>query len=282
MAWQPGPGFDPYGAQPGMQPVMQPGMQPGAQRSMPQAPVGPNNPLNDVFYGAGSGILGTYLGNSKDYVQSNVSRYLATHDIQYYFQVTDQYVKNKLKVVLCPFLHKGHWTRIAEQVAGGLKYKPPRHDINAPDLYLPLMAFATYIMLCGFTLGQMGNFKPDVMSGLVTKATLAWFLETILLKSLGWVLGTVDAPTLDIVAYGGYSFIGVSLSVFAHVFSTYAYHITWIYTSLCMASFLVRTMKRLLFAEARRYDRDSTRHHYLLLLIAAAQFPLFYWLVHVR
>jgi hypothetical protein len=29
--------------------------------------------LNDVFYGAGSGILGTYLGNSRDYVQSNVS-----------------------------------------------------------------------------------------------------------------------------------------------------------------------------------------------------------------
>jgi len=65
MAWQPGPGFDPYGAQPQMQPGIQPGM--------PQAPVGPNNPLNDVFYGAGSGLLGTYLGNSKDYVQSNVS-----------------------------------------------------------------------------------------------------------------------------------------------------------------------------------------------------------------
>ncbi|KAG0581816.1 hypothetical protein KC19_3G011800 [Ceratodon purpureus] len=55
------------------------------------------------MYGAGSGILATYLGNSRDYVQSNVSRYFATHDIQYYFQVTDQYIKNKLKVVLCPF-----------------------------------------------------------------------------------------------------------------------------------------------------------------------------------
>jgi len=62
MAWQPGPGFDQYGAQPGMQP------------GMPQAPMGPSNPLNDVFYGAGPGLLGTYLGNSKDYVQSNVSR----------------------------------------------------------------------------------------------------------------------------------------------------------------------------------------------------------------
>lgn len=263
MAWQPGPGFDQHGAQPGMQP------------GMPQAP---NNPLNDVFYGAGSGILGTYLGNSRDYVQSNVSRYLATHDIQYYFQVTDRYVTNKLKVILCPFLHKGHWTRMAEQVAGGLKYKPPCHDINAPDLYLPLMAFATYIMLCGFMLGQTGKFKPDVMSGLVTKATLAWFMETIILKSLGWGLGSGDAPTLDVVAYGGYSFIGISLSMLARLFSTYAYYITLAYTSLCMASFLVRTMKRLLFAEARRYDRDSTRRHYLLLLMALAQFPLFYWL----
>lgn len=120
------------------------------------------------------------------------------------------------------------------------------------------------------------------MSGLATKATLGWFVETVILKTLGWALGSGDAPTLDIVAYGGYSFIGVSLSVFAHMFSTYAYYITWFYTSLCMASFLVRTMKRLLFAEARRYDRDSTRHHYLLLLMAVAQFPLFYWLVHVR
>lgn len=267
MAWQPGPGFEQYGAQQGMPPEMQ-----------RQAPVGPNNPLNDVFYGASSGILGTYLGNSRDYVQSNVSRYFATHDIQYYFQVTDQYVKNKLKVVLCPFLHKGHWTRIAEQVAGGLKYKPPRHDINAPDLYLPLMAFATYIMLCGFTQGQAGKFKPDVISSLVTKATIGWAIETVILKASLLTLGSGDAPTLDVVAYGGYAFIGVSLSVFAHLLSTYAYYITWAYTSLCMANFLVKTMKRLLFAEARRYDRDSTRHHYLLLLMGVAQFPLFYWL----
>jgi hypothetical protein len=66
----------------------------------------------------------------------------------------------KLILVCQLFLVQGHWTRIAEQVAGGLKYKPPRHDINAPDLYLPLMAFATYIMLCGFTLGQAGKYVP--------------------------------------------------------------------------------------------------------------------------
>ncbi|XP_024369079.1 uncharacterized protein [Physcomitrium patens] len=274
MAWQPGPGFEQYSAQPGMHP--------GMQGSSPQVPTGPNNPLNDVFYGAAPGLLGAYLGNSKDYVQSNVSRYFASHDIQYYFQVTDQYVRNKLKVVLCPFLHKGHWTRIAEQVAGGLKYKPPRHDINAPDLYLPIMALVTYILLSGFLLGMAGKFKPEAMSGLVTKATIGWIIETIMLKASLFALGSGDAPTLDVVAYAGYAFIGVSLSLVVRLLSPYAFHITWAYTSLCMASFLVKTMKRLLFAEVRRYDRDSTRHHYLLLLMAVAQFPLFYWLVHVR
>lgn len=42
---------------------------------------------------------------------------------------------------------QGHWTRIAEQVAGGLTYKPPRGDMNAPDLYIPLMACLSYILL---------------------------------------------------------------------------------------------------------------------------------------
>jgi hypothetical protein len=163
-----------------------------------------------------------------------------------------------------------------------LTYKSPRHDINAPDLYLPLMAFSTYIVLCGLTLGIAGKFTPDVISGLFTKAVLGWTVETILLKSALFALGSSDAPLLDVLAYGGYSFIGLSVSVLASMVWSYAYYLALPWTSLCMANFLVRTMKRLLFAEAPSHDRDSTRHHYLLLLMGVAQFPLFYWLVRVR
>lgn len=35
-----------------------------------------------------------------------ISKYFSGHDLQYYFQVNDQYVKNKIKVVLFPFLHR--------------------------------------------------------------------------------------------------------------------------------------------------------------------------------
>ncbi|KAJ1376093.1 Yif1 family [Sesbania bispinosa] len=65
--------------------------------------------------------------------------------------------KNKLKVILFPFLHRGHWTRITEPVGGRLSYKPPIYDINAPDLYIPLMAFGTYVVLAGISFGLRGK-----------------------------------------------------------------------------------------------------------------------------
>ncbi|KAF9590197.1 hypothetical protein IFM89_031852 [Coptis chinensis] len=110
---------------------------------------------------AGEGIirdgLGAYgeriLGSSSEFVQSNVSKYFS--DPQYYFQVNGQYVRNKLKVILFPFLHRGHWTRITEPVGGRLSYKPPSFDINAPDLYTPLMSYGTYVVLAGFTLALL-------------------------------------------------------------------------------------------------------------------------------
>ncbi|CAN6815525.1 unnamed protein product [Brassica oleracea] len=109
------------------------------------------------------------LGSSSEYVQSNITRYFS--DPQYYFKVNDQYVTNKLKVVLFPFLHRplsktsscfasndhGHWARISEPVGGRLSYKPPIYDINAPDLYIPFMAFGTYVVLAGLSLGLNGK-----------------------------------------------------------------------------------------------------------------------------
>lgn len=46
---------------------------------------------------------------------------------------------------------------MTEPVGGRLAYKPPVHDINAPDLYIPLMAFGTYVVLSGFSLGVFGR-----------------------------------------------------------------------------------------------------------------------------
>ncbi|CAI0541128.1 unnamed protein product [Linum tenue] len=264
----------------------------GTQPGVPGMPIGQippgnvqANPFGNAFYGAGSGLirggLGAYgekiFGSSSEYVQSNITRYFS--DPQYYFQVNDQYVRNKLKVVLFPFLHRGHWTRITEPVGGRLSYKPPLYDINAPDLYIPFMAFGTYVILAGMSLGLYGKFSPENLNWLFVKGLLGWFMQVALLKMALLSLGGGEAPLLDIVAYAGYMFTGLCLAVLSKILLSYSYYFVLPWACLCMGVFLVKTMKRVLFAEARSYD--SSRHHYLLLFIALAQFPLFMWLGNI-
>ncbi|XP_050372772.1 uncharacterized protein LOC126790538 [Argentina anserina] len=258
----------------------------GAQPGVPRPSPNPQpNPFGNTFYGAGSGLirggLGAYgekiLGSSSEYVQSNISRYFS--DPQYYFQVNDQYVRNKLKVVLFPFLHRGHWTRITEPVGGRLSYKPPIYDINAPDLYIPFMAFGTYVVLAGFSLGRHGKFSPEALNWLFIKGLLGWFVQVLILKFTLFSLGSGEAPLLDVVAYAGYTFTGLCLAVLGRIMWNYSYYFVMPWTCVCMGIFLVKTMKRVLFAEVRSYD--SSKHHYLLLFIALAQFPVFTWLGNV-
>ncbi|XP_054804439.1 uncharacterized protein LOC129307480 isoform X2 [Prosopis cineraria] len=225
----------------------------GSQTVAPQPPArsGPN-PFGNTFHVAGSGIirggLGAYgekiLGSSSEYVQSN-----------------------------------GQWTRITEPVGGRLSYKPPFHDINAPDLYIPLMAFGTYVVLSGLSLGLRGKFSPEALNWLFIKGLLGWFMQAMLLKVTLFSLAGGEAPLLDIMAYAGYTFAGMCLAVLGRILSGYSYYILMPFTCLSMGVFLVKTLKRVLFAEVRSYE--SSKHHYLLLFIALAQFPLFTWLGNI-
>jgi hypothetical protein len=115
-----------------------------------------------------------------------------------------------------------------------------------------------------------------------TKGLLGWLCNVLLIRVSLYALGNSDAAILDIVSYGGYAFVGVALSILARMIWSYAYYIVMIWTSLCMAVFLVKTMKRVLFSVARGYERDSSKHHYLLLFMAVAQFPLSIWLGYMR
>lgn len=104
-------------------------------------------------------------------------------------------------------------------------------------------------------------------------------MQVALLKVTLMSLGTGEAPLLDIVAYAGYTFTGLCLAVLGKIVLRYVYFVLMPWTCLCTGIFLVKTMKRVLFAEVRSYD--SSRHHYLLLFIALAQFPLFIWLGNI-
>ncbi|MBA0797338.1 hypothetical protein Gohar_008050, partial [Gossypium harknessii] len=228
------------------------------------------DPFADAIYGAGRDLIETEL-------------------------VNDQYVMNKLKLILFPFLHKGHWMRETE--TSTLTYKPSIDDVNAPDLYIPLMAFGTYVVLAGFFLGISGKqvptysfqssyfiesitfpchnpifqcrFSPEALGVQATNGMLGWLFQ-VLLEATLHTFGDGDVPFLDIVAYGGYTFVAVSITIVWRTIWSYSLYVVAVWECLSMGMLLVKIIKRILIAEVRRSEKHSSKGHYLLLRLAVA------------
>lgn len=76
--------------------------------------------------------------------------------------MTNSYVLQKILLILFPFRHKS-WQRLVAHTAMDGKaneetFSPPRDDINAPDLYIPAMAFVTYVLLVGLSSGVKSKY----------------------------------------------------------------------------------------------------------------------------
>uniref|UniRef100_A0A1B0DIK8 Protein YIF1 n=1 Tax=Phlebotomus papatasi TaxID=29031 RepID=A0A1B0DIK8_PHLPP len=83
----------------------------------------------------------------KELVNREFEKYIPVTRLKYYFAVDNKYVINKMRLLFFPFTHTD-WS---------LKYDQdnpvqPRYDINAPDLYIPTMAYITYVVLAGLVL----------------------------------------------------------------------------------------------------------------------------------
>lgn len=91
---------------------------------------------------------------------------------------------------------------------------PPREDINSPDMYIPVMAFVTYILLSTLLAGLRGAFRPELLGLTATNAFAVVIIELVLLK-LGTYLLSIsnESQWLDLVAYSGYKFVGVIATI---------------------------------------------------------------------
>ena len=84
----------------------------------------------------------------------------------------------------------------------------------------------------------------------------------------------IHVPLLDLTAYAGYTFVLVSAECAVGLVSRAGYYALLLWGGLCTAVFLVKTMKRILYAETRsHYGVDPQRHNYLLLALALLQLP---------
>jgi len=64
---------------------------------------------------------------------NNLTNGTTFDNLSQYFQVSNQYVLQKMKIILCPFLNKS-WTTTTDIKNNNVVL--PRDNVNAPDMYL--------------------------------------------------------------------------------------------------------------------------------------------------
>jgi hypothetical protein len=208
--------------------------------------------------------MGFQVGKSavmagQEYVEQNINRWFDFRAIKPYFNVSNSYVVRKLWLVLFPWRHKP-WSRqqrMANSQSGESVFLPPREDINSPDMYIPAMAFVTFVLLSTLLAGIRGQFRPELL-GLTGTTAFAIVIFEILGLKLGCYLLSVsnDSQLMDLVAYSGYKFVGIIVTlVVSESFNLGAGTGGWVgwtvflYTFLANAFFLLRSLKYVLLPD---------------------------------
>jgi hypothetical protein len=137
-----------------------------------------NNPLAKVGVEYGRSLLASQAATQ---LSAGLGGWLRGTRLRAYFRVSQATVLRKIAKMLVPFLHRD-WARTPasdgsdEAESGGLLAasnveegrgldgsSPPltfasaKEDVNAPDLYVGLMAFFTFIVTMGFAQGSIGQ-----------------------------------------------------------------------------------------------------------------------------
>lgn len=228
-----------------------PQMQPQMQMSQGSFGNSAFNPLNFV----GGADLGKHaLNYGQQYISQSLGTYgVNANSMRYYFQVTNGYVVRKLGVILFPWRHKP-WNRQLQPVqgmAGQETYAFPSEDINAPDMYIPIMAFITHLVVIALSQGLQGKFHPDQFGARSSKALALVVGELMLLKLFTYLLAASASSLTDLCAYSGYKFVAVTLTTLAGLVidNRMVQWLVFAYTGGSTAFFMLRSLKYILLPE---------------------------------
>ncbi|KAI1320424.1 YIF1-domain-containing protein [Xylariaceae sp. FL0255] len=236
------------------------------QQGTPQQGQGNNvfgsygNFINDPMAAQFVGQVGQ---NAFKHVEQNMNRWVNLSALKHYFNVTNGYVVNKLFLVLFPWRHKP-WSRKQAPGPNGQDawYLPPRDDVNSPDMYIPVMAVVTYVLLSTLLAGLRGQFQPELLASTLSTAIGSIFVEILLLRLGCYFLGISNtSQILDLLAYSGYKFVGIIVTVtVAQLFNGGKGTGGWIgwsiflYTFLANSLFLMRSLRYVLLPESSGAD----------------------------
>ena len=202
------------------------------------------------------------------FVQSNVARnvsgaLVAVEGLRYHFAVSNAYVRNKISRLLFPYMTREfrrlNATAIADAAgrlsvpdASGTAYAAPSHDVNAPDLYIPTMAFITFVLSSGLAKMAKSSFHPENLVTISSSAVLLQLIEIGALKGAFMGLSADSVPVLDLLSYTSYKYVGLTLNTLAGVvLGKNFYYVFLVYTGCSMAYFFINTLLPIVVYETR-------------------------------
>ena len=170
--------------------------------------------------------------------------------------MTNEYVLRKLCMVIFPFTVKGEdgWKRQvnmnydftnSEEIPDART--TPRNDLQAPDLYIPLMAHITFIILCGTVQGfNKGTFNMQELFILQSFVLFFWLFETLVLKGCFYfMMNIANLEFLELLSYTGYKFVALCFVVIADgLTGTMGSYGTLAINGALFAWFFFKTLKR--------------------------------------
>uniref|UniRef100_A0A3Q3W427 Protein YIF1 n=1 Tax=Mola mola TaxID=94237 RepID=A0A3Q3W427_MOLML len=212
---------------------------------------GINNMFTDPMANAAM-MYGSSLANQgKDMVNKEISRFMSVNKLKYFFAVDTRYVLKKLMILMFPYTHQDWEVRYHRDTP-----LTPRQDVNAPDLYIPTMAFITYI-----------------------------FFVLVMLLSLYLLTVHSDLSTFDLIAYSGYKYVGMIFTVLCGLlFGSDGYFVGLAWSSCALMFFIVRSLKTKIVpsisSDSMGTGSSAKPHLRLYITVATALFQpiIIYWL----
>lgn len=207
-------------------PVMQPSNQPSQLIYDPMAALA-------FQYGS------TLAQQSSGLISNKIESSGIVNRLKVLFAVNHKYVLRKLKLIIFPFTNKD-WSVPLE-----VDYIKPNSCLNAPDLYLPVMAFVTYLIILSFQLGYKEKFSPEYLS-VICSSLLAFDIIEYLFGSIVFYLSglTTGIVNLNLFAIFGYKYISaclcISLSLFMNI---WLWRLMYMYIYLSLVLFMAPTIK---------------------------------------
>merc|ERR1712141_900945 len=217
------------------------------------------------------------VGRGGEEIRKNLDKYVSIGQLKYYFAVDTSYVAKKIGVLLFPFT-RSDWA---------IKYNQdepvqPKYDVNAPDLYIPTMAYATYVLLVGYILGLRNAFSPDSL-GMTASSALVWLILEIGIIYLTLTIMSINTSLSkwDILSFSSYKYVGIiAVLISGLLLNTKGYYLGLVYVSVAFIFFLLRTLKLRIEPEVHGMQVHGKRKLYIILLYAILQPILIYWMTY--